>query len=68
MALVPLVKPLVIKLVTTKKERKIRMNYKGAQVSKTTKIAFTVIVTFVVGLIAPKAIALVGFLATLTIL
>lgn len=62
MALVPIVQPFVIKLVTTKKERKIRMQYNGSEVSKTTKIAFPIITCLIVGFIAPKSIALVGFL------
>jgi len=62
MALVPIIQPPFIKLVTTKKERLIRMPYKAGEVSKTTKIVFPVIVTIVAGLIAPDSVALVGFL------
>ena len=62
MALVPLIQPLAIRLVTTKKERCIRMEYHGASVSKTTRIVFPIAVTVIVGLIAPSTIALVGFL------
>lgn len=62
MALVPLIQPLAIKLVTTKKERKIRMPYNPAEVSKTTRILFPIIVTVIAGLIAPDSVALVGFL------
>ncbi len=62
MALVPLIQPLAIKLVTTKHERMIRMPYNPKAVSKTTKILFPIIVTLIAGLIAPDSIALVGFL------
>ena len=62
MALVPIIQPTVIKLVTTKKERRIKMEYKPASVSKTTRILFPILITVVAGLFAPKSIALVGFL------
>jgi len=62
MALVPLVQPPIIKLCTTKKERRIRMQYTGKKVSRLTKILFPVIVTVIVGLVAPDAVALIGFL------
>ena len=62
MALVPLIQPFAIRLVTTEKERKIRMPYRPESVSKTTKILFPIIVTMIAGLIAPDSIALVGFL------
>jgi oxaloacetate decarboxylase beta subunit len=62
MALVPIVQPPVIKAVTTKKERCIRMAYKPGSVSKLTRILFPIIVTIIAALIAPGAAALVGFL------
>ena len=62
MALVPIIQPMAIKLVTTKKERAIRMEYRPAGVSKTTRILFPIIVTFVAGLVAPASVSLVGFL------
>ena len=62
MALVPIVQPPIIKLCTTKKERMIRMKYAGKKVSKRTKILFPIIVTIIVGLFAPDAVALIGFL------
>ena len=62
MALVPIVQPLAIKAVTTKKERKIRMAYQPAGVSKTLRIAFPIIVTVIAGFIAPTSVSLVGFL------
>ena len=62
MALVPLVQPPIIKLCTTKKERLIKMQYKGKKVSKLTKILFPIVVTMIVALVAPDAVALIGFL------
>lgn len=62
MALVPIVQPPVIKLITTKKERLIRMPYKPAKVSKLTRILFPIIVTMITGIVAPRAVALIGFL------
>ncbi|AVK64357.1 sodium ion-translocating decarboxylase subunit beta [Lactobacillus sp. CBA3606] len=62
MALVPIIQPLAIKAVTTKKERQIRMTYKAESVSKTTKILFPIIVTILAGFIAPISLPLVGFL------
>lgn len=62
MALVPIVQPFAIRLVTTKKERRIRMEYKPGNVSRGMRIAFPIAVTFVVGMIAPSSVALVGFL------
>jgi len=59
MALVPIIQPFAIKLVTTKKERMIRMPYNPSSVSKTTKILFPIIVTLIAGLIAPDSVALV---------
>ena len=62
MALVPVVQPPVIKLLTTKKERLIRMPYVQKSVSKTVRILFPIAVTVVCGLVSPKSVALVGFL------
>lgn len=62
MALVPIIQPPVIKFITTRKERLIRMDYNPQAVSKTTKILFPVVITAVAGLVAPKSVALVGFL------
>ncbi len=62
MALVPLVQPPVIKLLTTKKERLIRMPYKERSISKTTKILFPIIITMITGIISPRSVALIGFL------
>lgn len=62
MALVPIIQPAAIKLVTTKKERQIHMDYNPKNVSKKMRIAFPIVVTIIVGLIAPQSVALVGFL------
>ena len=62
MALVPIVQPPVIKLLTTKKERLIRMPYKPAAVSKTAKILFPIVITAITGIVSPRSVALIGFL------
>ena len=62
MALVPIIQPPVIKLLTTKKERKIRMDYEPKQVSKLTRILFPIIITVVAGIVSPASVSLVGFL------
>ena len=62
MALVPIIQPPVIKLITTKKERMIRMPYEQKNVSKRTRILFPIIITMIVGLVAPKSVSLIGFL------
>jgi carboxybiotin decarboxylase len=62
MALVPIIQPPVIRAITTKEERKIRMPYEAKQISKTVRILFPIIVTIIAGLIAPRSVALVGFL------
>jgi oxaloacetate decarboxylase beta subunit len=63
MSLVPIIQPFAIKLVTTKKERQIRMEpIASSDASKTLKIVFPILVTVITGLIAPAAVALIGFL------
>lgn len=62
MALVPIIQPPVIKAVTTKQERKIKMLYRAGDVSQTAKIIFPVVITVIAGLIAPVSLPLVGFL------
>ena len=62
MALVPMIQPPVIRLCTTSAERKIRMDYKGKPVSRTTRVLFPILVTLAAGLVAPDAAALIGFL------
>jgi len=62
MALVPIIQPFAIKLVTTKKERAIRMPYTAQGVSKRLRILFPIVVSVVAGLVAPASVSLVGFL------
>ena len=62
MALVPIIQPPVIKALTTPKERRIRMAYERAGVSKTTRILFPIVTTVLAGIVAPESVALIGFL------
>ena len=62
MALVPIIQPFAIKLVTTKKDRAMKMPYKGGNVSRRTRILFPILVSIIAGLVAPSSVALVGFL------
>ena len=61
MALVPIIQPPIIRLLTTKKERMIKME-QARKVSKTEKIVFPIVVTILVSLLLPSAAALVGML------
>ncbi|MFA5561771.1 MAG: sodium ion-translocating decarboxylase subunit beta [Eubacteriales bacterium] len=62
MALVPIIQPPFIRLVTTKKERQIRMEYEEKEISTATRILFPILITMITGLFAPRAVALIGFL------
>ncbi len=62
MALVPIIQPPIIKLLTTKEERKIRMTYKEQKVNKQILIAFPIVITIIAGVIAPISVSLIGFL------
>ncbi|HEX7713783.1 MAG TPA: sodium ion-translocating decarboxylase subunit beta [Bacillota bacterium] len=62
MSLVPLIQPPVIKLLTTKKERLIRMEARQVNIPKIVRILFPILVTVVAGIIAPISVALVGAL------
>lgn len=62
MALVPIIQPPVIKLLTSKRERLIRMPYAQVEISKTTKILFPIFITIIAGLVSPQSVALIGFL------
>ncbi len=62
MALVPIIQPPVIKALTTKKERLIRMPYSPKNVSKLTKILFPIVITVIAGIVAPESVSLIGFL------
>ena len=62
MALVPIVQPPVIKLITTKEERRIRMAYEQRSISRTTRILFPIVITMITGIVSPRSVALIGFL------
>lgn len=62
MSLVPIIQPPVIKLLTTKNERKIRMKYTSVHVPKTVEILFPILITVIAGIIAPMSVALIGAL------
>ncbi|OHD24345.1 MAG: glutaconyl-CoA decarboxylase subunit beta [Spirochaetes bacterium GWB1_59_5] len=62
MALVPLIQPPVIKLLTSKKERRIHMVYHESGVPKWLKISFPIVVTMISGFVAPISVPLVGSL------
>ena len=62
MALVPIIQPFAIKLVTTQKDRAMRMPYKPQGVTRRMRILFPILVTAIAGLVAPASVALVGFL------
>ncbi len=62
MALVPIIQPPIMRLLTTKKERRLEMPVGVKAVSRRTKIIFPIATVLIVGLIAPKATPLIGFL------
>lgn len=62
MALVPLIQPPVIKMLTTREERRIRMDYHDVPVPKPLRIAFPIAVTILAGLLVPMGVALIGLL------
>ena len=62
MSLVPIIQPPVIKALTTRRERMIRMEAREVKVPKIVKILFPIVVTVVAGIIAPISVALVGAL------
>jgi oxaloacetate decarboxylase beta subunit len=62
MALVPIIQPPVMRLMTTDEERKVRMPYIHNEVSKTAKILFPIVITVVVSLLSPKAAPLIATL------
>jgi len=62
MSLVPIIQPPLMKLLTTKAERRIRMEYAPRPVSQRARILFPVIVTLVVGLLVPEATPLISML------
>jgi oxaloacetate decarboxylase beta subunit len=62
MALVPIIQPPIIKLLTTKKERLIRMEYSSKPVSKRTQVLFPVLTTLIISVLVPSASPLIGML------
>jgi oxaloacetate decarboxylase beta subunit len=62
MSLVPIIQPPVIRLLTSRKERLIRMKYTETKVPKQVKILFPIVITITAGIIAPIGVALVGAL------
>ncbi|MBP2025156.1 oxaloacetate decarboxylase beta subunit [Peptoniphilus stercorisuis] len=62
MSLVPIIQPPVIKLLTTEKERKIRMKYTQVEVPKVVEVLFPIVITIIAGIIAPMSVALIGAL------
>ncbi|MDD3429059.1 MAG: sodium ion-translocating decarboxylase subunit beta [Oscillospiraceae bacterium] len=62
MALVPIIQPPVVRMITTKKERMIRMPYESKTTSKAVRILFPIIVMVIAGIVAPRSAPLVGFL------
>ncbi len=62
MSLVPIILPPVIRLMTTKEERMIRMPYSQRKISKRTRILFPIVVTVMVGTLVPFATPLIGML------
>lgn len=62
MSLVPIIQPPVIRALTTLEERKIRMPYHDADVSKKVKILFPILITLIAGIVVPVSASLVGFL------
>lgn len=62
MALVPIIQPPIMRLLTTRKEREIKMHSPKGKVSKTALMVFPVIVVVVTGVIAPKGLPLMGMI------
>ncbi len=62
MSLIPIIQPPLMKLLTTKKERLIKMDYAPKPISKTTLIFFPIVLTIVVGLLVPEATPLISML------
>jgi oxaloacetate decarboxylase beta subunit len=62
MALVPIIQPPIMRLLTTDAERKVRMPYIQREVSKTARILFPIVITIVVSLLSPKAAPLIATL------
>ena len=62
MSLIPIIQPPIMRLLTTKAERRIRMPYAPKPVSKLARVLFPVVVTLLVGLLVPDATPLISML------
>ncbi len=62
MSLIPIIQPPIMKLMTTKRERLVRMEYAPRPISRGALIAFPIVVTLVVGIIVPDAVPLISML------
>ncbi|MEN6409810.1 MAG: sodium ion-translocating decarboxylase subunit beta [Anaerolineaceae bacterium] len=62
MSLIPIIQPPIMRVMTTKAERKIRMDYAPRQVSKKVLVSFPIIVTAIISLLAPDAAPLIATL------
>jgi len=62
MSLVPIILPPIMRLLTTRRERRIRMPYSKRTISRRTRILFPIVVTIVVGTLVPFATPLIGML------
>lgn len=62
MSLVPIIQPPIMRLLTTRAERRIRMEYAPRPVSRRARILFPVVVTLMVGLLVPDATPLISML------
>jgi carboxybiotin decarboxylase len=62
MSLVPIILPPIMKLLTSEKERRIRMPYSQRAISRRTRILFPIVVTVLVGTLVPFATPLIGML------
>ena len=62
MSLIPIIQPPLMRLLTTKKERMIRMDYAPKPISRRTLVIFPIAITVVVGLLVPEATPLISML------
>ncbi len=62
MSLVPIIQPPVIRLLTSREERLIRMDFKDVEMPRVVEILFPIMITLIAGLLAPISVALVGSL------
>jgi sodium ion-translocating decarboxylase beta subunit len=62
MSLVPIIQPPLMKLLTTRAERRIRMDYTAHPISHRTRVLFPIVVTLVVGILVPDATPLISML------